>query len=118
VEQAAEDDNDASLERRLVSIVEIICANIVSRKVDNNVPGPEIPILCAMPVRAAQSAIPVYSVVVPLRQNRRISTNKRATYLDDKQDNGVLQVIFAGIGSLQNASLGSGTEGCGRGRGC
>jgi hypothetical protein len=39
VEQAAEDDNDASLERRLVSIVEIV-ANIMSRKVDNNVPGP------------------------------------------------------------------------------
>jgi hypothetical protein len=40
VEQAAEDDNDASLEGRLVSIAEIVCANIVSRKVDNNVPGP------------------------------------------------------------------------------
>jgi len=54
VKQAAEDDNNASLERRLVSIVEIVCANIVSRKVDNNV-GP----VNSHPVRDASSSCTV-----------------------------------------------------------
>ena len=90
----------------------------MSRKVDNNVPGPVNSHL----VRDASSSCTVCDSRVfrsrPIAAEPEISTNKRVTYLDDKQDNGILHVIFAGIGSLQNASLGSGTEGWGRGRGC
>lgn len=118
MEQAAEDDNNTSLEQTSVSIVVAVCEYILKRnwEINNQHLGPSVDSNAEIAWTSSSYTIcrhslqiPVSSVVVPLWWARRISMQKGAKYLDDKQEDGVLHVIFAWIGSLQDTPLRSGT---------